>query len=95
MDKLVALVVAKKKLDSKVWPKGSVSVLVKLSVVHDCFVDGNLHVLLFKEKVSILWYCMFWHLCLDLINLNDIQDLVKDGFLEPLFFLYSQSMNSF
>ena len=50
MDKPVVLVVAKKKLDSKVWPKGSVSVLVKLSVVHDCFLDGNLHVLLLKRK---------------------------------------------
>ena len=48
--------------------------LVKLSIVHDCFLDGNLHVLLFKEKVFILWYYTFWQLCLDLINLNDIQD---------------------
>ena len=72
MDKQVALVVAKRKLDWKVWPKESVSGLVKLSFVYDCFLDGDLHVLLLKEKVSILWYCIFWHLCLD--NLNGIQD---------------------
>ena len=52
MGKQVALVVAKRKLDSKVWPKESVSGLVKLSIVHDCFLDEDLHVLLFKEKVS-------------------------------------------
>ena len=52
LDKLVVLVVAKWKLDSKVWPEESVSGLVKLSFVHDCFLNGDLHVLLFKEKVS-------------------------------------------
>ena len=50
MDKLVALVVAKRKLDSKVWPKESVSGLVKLSFVDDFFLDGDLHVLLLKRK---------------------------------------------
>ena len=52
MGKQVALVVAKRKLDSKVWPKESVSGLVKLSFVHDCFLDGDLHALLLKRKFS-------------------------------------------
>ena len=63
-----------KEIRLKSMTKGKCSGLVKLSFVHDCFQDGDLHVLLFKEKVFILWYFMFWHLCLDLINLNGIQD---------------------
>ena len=62
--------------------------MIKLSIVHDCFLDGNLHVLLFREKVFVLWYCMFWHLCLDLINLNDIQDWWKIGFYNHYFVIF-------
>ena len=51
MDKLVALVVAKKgNKTQKNDQKESIYVLVKLSIVHDCLLDGNLHILLLKRK---------------------------------------------
>ena len=58
MGKQVALVVAKRKLDSKVWPKESVFGLVKLNFVDDCFLAGDLYVLFLKRKFPSVLYVL-------------------------------------